>query len=198
MRTAIKFAPVVVFFSMAILSCSTTSHRVDLDSDVLSGDTGINSKDFRTVCEQMARSIIQIPQIANAASPPRISFVKVRNMTSEPLDKDMFSTKIRTLLLKNSGGKVLFVDRAEGVSSKIEDEREMKRSGELTASKMGAKSGVDYFLTGEISSIDKMDGARKATYTIYSFRLTDAETSDIVWEDNYEVKKAVRFGIYER
>ena len=198
MHAATKLVPVAALFSVMVLSCSTTSQRVDLDSDVLSRDTGINSKDFRTVCEQMARSIIQIPQIANAASPPRISFVKIRNMTSEPLDKDMFSTKIRTLLLKNSGGKVLFVDRAEGVSNKIEDEREMKRSGELTASKMGTKSGVDYFLTGDISSIDKMDGAQKATYTIYAFRLTDAETGDIIWEDNYEVKKAVRFGIYER
>lgn len=188
----------VTILSLILTACSTKSQRVDLDSDTLRGDTGINSKDFRTVCEKMARSMIQIPPIANASNPPRITFVKVRNMTSEPLDKDMFTTKIRTLLLQSSGGKVVFVDRAKGVSDSIDEERELKRGGDYTASKQSTKSGADFFLTGELSSIDKMDGKKRATYTLYSFRLTDAETGDIVWEDNYEVKKAVKIGVYER
>lgn len=180
------------------VSCATKSQRVDLDSDLLYGDTGINSKDFRTVCEQMARSMVQIPQIANASSPPRITFVRVRNLTSEPINKDMFLTKIRTLLLKNAGGKVVFVDRSTGIMDKIDEEREEKREGEITFSKQTQKTGVDFFLTGELSSIDKIAGAQRATYINYAFRLTDAETGVIVWEDNYEVKKATQYGIYER
>lgn len=198
MNDMAKLSVVLVCFIALSISCATKSQRVDLDSDLLYGDTGINSKDFRTVCEQMARSIIQIPQIANASSPPRITFASVRNFTSEPINKNMFLTKIRTLLLKNSGGKVVFVDRSAIVSDNIEEERELKRGGELTASKQKTRSGVDFFLTGELSSIDKLVDAQRATYINYAFRLTDAETGDIVWEDNYEVKKVTKYGIYER
>lgn len=196
MKKGIIFA---VFCSVIFgVSCATKSQRVDLDSDILYGDTGITSKDFRTVCEQMARSMIQLPQIANASSPPRISFVRVRNRTSEPLNKDMFLTKIRTLLLKNSMGKMRFVDRSGDMKEAIDEERDMKRDGEVTFSKQAAKSGIDFFLTGELSSIDKTAGDKRATYTVYTFRLADAETGDIVWEDSYEVKKAVTYGAYER
>ena len=73
-----------------------------------------------------------------------------------------------------------------------------KRRGEFSASRKGHLSGADFFLTGTLDSIDKASGGIRSTYTRYSFRLTEAESGDIYWEDDYEVKKIGKAGLYDR
>ena len=152
--------------------------------------TGIESQDLVAVTDKMARSILGIPQIANAQGTPRIVLEPVRNETRFPINKDMFLTRIRVELNKKATGKVLFLAR-ENIAT-LEHERQLKQSGQVTSSSdpnVNEFKGADYFLTGSLQGIATKADAGVSDYVLYSFRLIDARTSDIIWEDKAEIKK---------
>lgn len=166
-----------------------------LDPDALSEEevgTGLTSQDFRSVCERMARSMVQIEQIQNSSSPPKIALVEVVNNTNDYIDGDEFTHKMRTLLLKHCGGKAVFLDRE--LTDQIKAEQREKRRGKITSAGEKDRYGADFFLTGRIAAIDRVAGGGSTTYYRLSFRLTDAATSAIAWEDEYELKKASSVG----
>ena len=181
----------------ALMACSLgKTNRVSVDSDEPFSDVETSSKDLETVAQKMSASLLQLPQISQANHPVKIAFADVKNETNEILNKNLFIEKMRTLLIKNAMGKMVFLDRE--ISAAIAHERNDKRAGEVTSNSSKMKSGADFFLTGKLSSIDKVAGSQRSNYTRYSFRLTDAESTDIVWEDDYEVKKVGQSGIYDR
>ncbi|MDP3070348.1 MAG: penicillin-binding protein activator LpoB [Opitutaceae bacterium] len=152
--------------------------------------TGIESQDMVTVTDKMARSILAIPQIARAPVPPSIVLDPVVNNTRFPINKDIFLTRIRTQLNSKAAGQVSFLDRE--MMRTLERERELKRSGQVTASadpRASEFGGADYFLTGKLDGMTTRTSAGTSDYVLYSFRLTDARTSRIVWEDTAEIKK---------
>jgi len=162
-----------------------------LDPDALSEQevgTGLTSQDFRSVCERMARSLVQVPQIQQASTPPRVTIQSVENRTNEYIDTDEFAHRMRTLLVKHAEGRVVFLDRS--FAAEIDQENRDKERGRLSTSGRQEQSGADYFLTGQFGSIDKVAGRGMTTYWRLSFRLTDAATSVIIWEDDYEIKKS--------
>ncbi len=186
----------VAVLSVAVFGCTANTNRVSTASDEPFSDTETSSKDLNAVAQKMARSLIGLHQIQAAKTPPRIAFSDVKNETNEIINKNLFIEKMRTLLLRNSQGKMIFLDRE--ISKDVSNERSAKRSGSLSSGKMKARAGADYFLTGKLSSIDKQSGGQRSTYTRYAFRLTDAESTAIVWEDDYEVKKIGEAGLYDR
>jgi penicillin-binding protein activator len=152
--------------------------------------TGIESQDLVAVTDQMARSILSIPQIANAQGTPRIVLDPVKNETRFPINKDMFLTRIRVQLNSKAMGKVIFLARDR--MSTLERERALKQSGQVTASSdpnIVEFKGADYFLTGSLQGLTTRTAAGTSDYILYSFQLYDSRTSDIVWEDSAEIKK---------
>jgi uncharacterized protein (TIGR02722 family) len=172
-----------------------TGHTKRIDPDALTEEevgTGLTSQDFRSVCERMARSLVRIPHVQQASTPPKIALVDVVNNTNDYIDADEFTHKIRTLLIKYAEGRAIFLDRA--LTDKIEQENRAKRRGKITTSGEQDRYGADFFLTGRLAAIDRVAGKGTTTYYRLSFRLTDAATSAIVWEDEYEIKKASEIG----
>jgi hypothetical protein len=152
--------------------------------------TGIESQDLVAVTDKMARSILGIPQIANAQGQPRIVLDPVMNETRFPINKDIFLTRIRVQLNSKAQGKVIFLARERMAA--LEHERQLKQSGQVTSSSDPNAvefKGADFFLTGKLSGLTTRTGAGTSDYILYSFQLIDARTSDIVWEDSAEIKK---------
>ncbi len=152
--------------------------------------TGIESQDLVVVSDKMARGVLAIPEIANAKVTPRIVLDPVLNETRFAINKDIFLTRIRSLLNEKSMGKVRFLDRE--MMKTLERERDLKRSGQVTASadpSVVEFRGADYFLTGKLQGLTTKTSAGTSDYILYSFRLTDARTSEIVWESSSEIKK---------
>jgi hypothetical protein len=176
--------------------CAGQTSRIDVDSedDAVRGVLG--AKDFRSVCFEMAQSMVQLPQIQRAEKPPTIAFVEMENRSDELFDADALLYKMRTELLKNSGGKMTFLDR--DIIEKIKAERRDKERGKVTSSGDKPMYGVDFFLTGRVESIRQTRGRVETKYMRISIRLTDAQTSAIVWENDYEVKKLSVSGVYDR
>jgi penicillin-binding protein activator len=152
--------------------------------------TGVESQDLVAVTDKMARSILGIQQIVNAQGTPRIVLDPVKNETRFPINKDIFLTRIRTQLNSKSAGKVLFLARDRMAT--LENERNLKQSGQVTASsdpRVVEFKGADFFLTGSLQGISTRTGAGTSDYILYAFQLIDARTSDIIWEDSAEIKK---------
>ncbi|MDX1953214.1 MAG: penicillin-binding protein activator LpoB [Verrucomicrobiota bacterium] len=152
--------------------------------------TGIESQDLVTVADKMARSILSVPEIQNAQGMPRVVLHPVVNETRFPINKDIFLTKIRGELNRNARGKVRFLAREQ--MSVLERERELKQGGQVTSSSdpnVQEFKGADFFLTGKLQGLSTRASSGTSDYVLYSFQLIDARTSDIVWEDQAEVKK---------
>jgi hypothetical protein len=89
--------------------------------------TGIESQDLVTVTDKMARSILGIPEIANAQGTPRIVLEPVDNQSRFTINKEIFLTRIRTQLNSKAAGKVRFLSR-ENMKT-LERERDLKQQG---------------------------------------------------------------------
>ncbi len=179
---------ILVFALLTLLNaCAPVVQRIPVSTEVAGINYGTTSRDFEAICQQMAQSIISTPAIRFAERTPTIAFLKVDNRSSEYIDTEGMLEKIRFLLMKYGEGKITFLDRKH--VEEILKERARKRGGNFSGELKGKIYGVSYFLTGSITSIDKSAGKNKSQYMRYSFRLTDAETDSIVWEDEFEFKK---------
>ena len=154
------------------------------------GGTGVESQDLVAVTDKMARSVLAIPQIASAATPPVVVLDPVDNQTRFPINKDIFLTRIRSELNSKCRGKVTFLARDRMAA--LEKERNLKREGAVNASSDPAKQeflGANYFLTGTLQGLSTRTKSGTSDYILYAFQLIDARTSAIIWEDNAEIKK---------
>ena len=195
------FSLATATLGLALLSGCATSQGVQNPSGVpvtemradergFVAGTGVESQDLVAVTDKMARSILGIAEIAHARVTPRIVLEPVVNETRFPINKDIFLTRIRTQLNAGSMGKVRFLDRE--MMKTLERERALKLAGQVTASadpNVVEFRGADYFLTGKLQGISTRTSQGVGDYVLYSFRLTDARTSEIVWEDAAEIKK---------
>ena len=164
--------------------------HMNADEQGFVAGTGMESQDLVMVTDKMARSILSIPQIANAATPPAVVLEPVDNQTRFPINKEIFLTRIRAQLNSKSRGKVTFLARSQMAA--LEQERNRKREGSVTASSDPAVQefkGADYFLTGTLQGLSTRTKAGTSDYILYNFHLIDARTSAIVWEDMAEMKK---------
>ncbi len=164
--------------------------RMNADEQGFVAGTGVESQDLVAVTDKMSRSILGIPQIANAATPPIIVLDPVENKTRFPINKDIFLTRIRTQLNSKSAGRVTFLARDRMAA--LEKERNLKREGAVTASSdpnVQEFLGANYFLTGSLEGLSTRTKAGTSDYILYAFQLIDARTSAIVWEDSAEIKK---------
>ena len=152
--------------------------------------TGVESQDMVAVTDKMSRSILAVKQIANAQGTPRIALNPVVNETRFPINKDIFLTRIRTMLNTRAQGKVLFLARERMAA--LQKEQELKQSGQVTSSsdpRAVEFKGADFFLTGKLQGMTTRAAAGTSDYVLYSFQLIDNRTSEIVWEDLAEIKK---------
>lgn len=156
---------------------------------IISG-TGPESQDVVAIADQMVRSLLGAPAIANADEPPTVVLLEFRNESRFPIDGDIFLRKLRVQLNSQAAGRMLFLARER--MEAIQREREAKRAGDVTADpdrQAKAVSGADYFLTGEVGGIAKATRLGREDYLLYTFTLIDTETSAVVWEDQFETKR---------
>lgn len=152
--------------------------------------TGVESQDLVVVTDKMARSILGAPQISRATVKPIIVIDPVVNDTRFPINKDLFTDRIRIELNKHAIDRVTFLARDR--MKALERERDLKRSGQVTANSdpnVVEFRGADFLLTGKLGGMSNRTSQGTGDYVLYSFQLINARTSEIVWEDSYEIKK---------
>ncbi len=164
---------------------SPSPRYVDPSAQGAIAGLGIESQDLLTATDKMTRKILETPQLqAHQGKIPTIGILPVENRTRFAIDKEIFTTRMKALLNEKAHGQLRFVAR-DRIDS-IKKERELKKDVTDSQRKL---SGVDYFLTGELSSLSTATQQGKSDYLLFTFRLIDAETSEEIWESFHELKK---------
>jgi PBP1b-binding outer membrane lipoprotein LpoB len=152
--------------------------------------TGVESTDIVAATDKMAREILGVPEIASAPTKPYVITEPVINNTRFPINKEIFLTRIRQQLNEKARGKMAFLAR-EHITI-LERERQMKQSGQITASSdpnLQEFRGADYLLTGKLEGQSTRTAQGISDYILYTFQLINMRTSEIVYDGAYEIKK---------
>jgi PBP1b-binding outer membrane lipoprotein LpoB len=176
---------------LLLAACGTPpDRRVDPDVDDEMG--ALQSQDIRTIADQMARDLASSGILTSTANNQTVTFhiTEMVNKSSDPIDRTIILRKLRTDLFKALKQQVVVLDRsAEGLEA-VKHERDAKRSGAVTANegKHGSVLGSDYVLKGVIEDRTLQQNAKKSHYYLVTMELTDLETGQLKWTNDYEAK----------
>lgn len=163
-------------------------------SGAVSG-TGIESQDIIAMTDEMMRDLLSSRVIAGRDTPPRIFLDSslIRNESSQPINVNLLTERLRSQLIRASEGRIVFVARDSAEA--IEEERQLAREGVVdggTIRQAERQAGVDFRMRGRIMSQDAVDqrSQMRDRYNLINFELMDMELGTIVWSGMYEMRRA--------
>ena len=181
---------------------SATVYRDTTSPDGVRG-VGTESQDIVSMADAMFRDLLNVPELMNRPTPPRIIVDPkyFRNESSEIIDKALITDRIRVNLLRAAGGRMRFIGRE--YAGAVAEERELKDIGKVdvgTTGRTRAQAGADYRLVGRIGTRDAIDTRTGTTsrFSQYTFELLDMEYGEIIWSNLYEFKKENRDDVVYR
>lgn len=125
---------------------------------------------------------------ANPGKKPIVLVDEVENRTDEHIDTQALTEAIRNELLNS--GNIRFADSKN--REKILKEVKYQGGGAVSpdqAKKLGKQVGADFMLTGALSSsVHTQDELKTVTYQT-NLILTNLESAEIEWSENYQIKK---------
>ncbi len=154
-------------------------------------DDRFSENDMQLIARTVVGSLTTSPAIAGGRGTPAILVGRMRNRTTEHIDMQSLSDKVRTALVQS--GKFRFVDGAN--RTEIAEEYEYQQSGYVVPSQAkgaGHQTSADYILTGTLTSNVQEVGKDKLVYYKATFQLTGLLTSEIVWTEEREIRKAYK------
>lgn len=177
---------------MFTASCGTKSvytkgKYIDPEEVKLLSDKFVEA-DLQLIADTLSQSLISSDVMAREKKPAVIVSL-FTNGTDEHIDILSLTNKMRTNLMKSK--KFTFLN--ERLRKALAEEYEYQGSGYVnpeSAKQKGKQIGADWLLSGHISSIRQPVGRNEIVYYKTTLEVTDLETSEIVWTDEVEVKKA--------
>jgi PBP1b-binding outer membrane lipoprotein LpoB len=164
---------------------------------------GIEGQDIVSMTDRMIRDMLANPALAAAARPPQVivdgEFFE--NESSQRLNKNAITDRLRVGLNRYSNGRMVFVGRH--YAGMVAQERDLKRQGAVDQATTGltkAQAGADYRLGGRITSIDSRNPANGMVqrYNQIVFEMVDLERGTLVWTGMYEFARAAQDDIVYR
>ena len=156
---------------------------------------GIESQDIISMTDRMVRDMLANPMLANQNPPPQVIvdseyFI---NESSQRLNKNQITDRLRNELNRASRGRLVFVGRH--YSDMVAHERELKREGVVDVGTTGltqAQAGGDYRLGGRITSLDSRNTQTGLVqrFNQINFEMVDLERGVIVWTGIYDFSRA--------
>jgi penicillin-binding protein activator len=174
-----------------LVGCQRQARYIDSggpDTIVVVGQ--INIQDWNRAADEMITSLLISDRLEAVSKQPAVLAIsRVINNTSELVDTDLLTQRIRVAL--NQSGKVLTTTTV-GVGGRAEDPlaEELRRArDEAEGVRTDARLAVDYTLAGKIIQLRSRAGnVREATYSFH-LTLTDVTTGLAVWEDQRQITK---------
>ena len=154
-------------------------------------DDRFNENDMQLIAKKMVNSLVSSRPVAERSETPIVIVGKMRNRSSEHIDMHALSDKVRTALIQSGGFR--FVDALN--RRDIAEEYDYQQSGyvdAMEAKSPGSQTSADYLLTGTLTSNIQQVGKDKLVYYKATFQLTDLLSTEIVWTDEKEIRKAYR------
>src|SRR5882724_3794209 len=149
--------------------------------------TGVESQDIGAAAQKAATSVLALPQIAKAEKPPTILITPVTNRSASPIDTDLYTVKLRGILMQYSSDRVRFLARDVGWDTNKYEEN-LRKQGEVQPGAARTAATYDYILTAELRGISEASHKGRSEYFLIAFKLVDMNDL-LLWEDQYEIKK---------
>ncbi|MFN7130845.1 MAG: penicillin-binding protein activator LpoB [Myxococcales bacterium] len=147
-----------------------------------------NENDLQLIAKKMVDSMSTSGSYQQISGRPLLIIGKMKNNTSEHIDMQSLSDKVKVNLAR--GGKFAFVNK--DAREEIAQEYEYQQSGYVKAGEAkgpGQQASADYLLTGAISSIVQEVGNDKLVYYKMTMELTNLKSGVIEWTDEKELRK---------
>ena len=202
----------MLLFALLTGAAGCSSVRYDDPGRVETLTIDYGSTDLQTLSAEMVESMIASPQLSYIDKPgddKRLLVLMggIENRTSEHIDTQGITDKIQTALLKS--GKFKFTASAAGQDEIGEQVRFQQESGRVnpeTARAFGQQVGADVIVYGTLRSIDKRKGSsiesggtrKYDVYYQFVLQCVDIDTAVILWQDEQELRKTERVGIFGR
>lgn len=198
-RVAIAVAIAVGLLAGTVVDAKQPKAQSAVDIDPESkgpvSGMGIEARDIVAMSDQMVRDMLSSAELANRETPPRviIDSAYFSNESSQRINKNLLTDRLRVGLNRASQGRLVFLARAK--AAMIEEERALKREGATDTGTTGltrAQAGADFRLTGNIASLESRDN-RTGTmqrFTQITYEMVDLESGAIVWSNAYDVMRA--------
>ena len=185
-----SFQPVIVAAILAA-GCSATKPKpvkyIDPGAPGSAAGTGIESQDISAAAQKAAQSIVNLPQITQATTPPTVIITPVTNRSASPVDTELYTVKLRGILMQYTSNKVRFLAR-DASWNQNNAEQLMRQRGEVTQGATRNAATYDYLLTAELRGISGANSSGRTEYFLVAFKLVDFNDV-LVWESQYEIKK---------
>jgi penicillin-binding protein activator len=157
---------------------------------------GIEGQDIISMSDQMMRDMLSEPRLMRAggkAARVIVDAAYFANDSSQPINRNIITDRLRVALNRSAGGRLQFVGRQ--YAGAVEEERTLKRSGVTDVGTSGLTRGTlgaDFRLGGRINSLDQRSARTGLIqrYTQITFEMFDLESSEIVWSGIYEFSRA--------
>ena len=184
------FAVILAFAVGCVGPRAFTKGSYEDPTEIALLDDRFSENDMQLIAKKMIASMAA-DSISGNNGAPVVMIGKMRNRTSEHIDMKMLSNKVRTQLIQS--GKFRFADVES--RKEIAEEYEYQQSGYVDPNQAkgpGSQTGAEYLLTGTLTANVQEVGKDKLIYYKATFKLTNLLTSEIVWTDEKEIRKAFR------
>ena len=185
-------AVLVLTASAFLAGCGHSMERVNPSADDDVGGTLIDSADVIAATDkaanELADALLQAKEGDLIVAPATI-----KNESVQPFNTGMLTDRMIDTLVRKCGARVRFLAREH--IDEVLKEREGKRTGVYAPTEQKAVLGAHYLMTGRITSLSKRADGDRADYFVLSYRLVDAESSQIIWTNQYEFKKVGDAGV---
>lgn len=185
-----------------ICGCGTGPHYVDPTSnDTLVTTDDVNVKDWQMAAQKAINSLLASGRLKRQDGRRTILMISdVRNETSQHIDTDILTTKIREAVLNSGQAMTTTAVGAKGAEDKATRQvrrlRDDPMFNQKTVQKDGTAIAPDMSLAGKIIQQKAKYGRQRQSYFYFHLTLTDLKTGLAVWEKNIEVVKQEKKNLF--
>jgi PBP1b-binding outer membrane lipoprotein LpoB len=185
----ISFTSLIVA-AVILTGCSTKTgvRYVDPNTPGMMGGTGIESQDINAAAQKAAQSIVNLPQIAQATTPPTVIITPVANRSASPVDTELYTVKLRGILMQYNTSKVRFLARDASWNVNNNEQAMQQRNEVVKGDAVRQAATYNYILTAELHGISGSSSKGRNEYFLIAFKLVDFNDI-LLWESQYEIKK---------
>ncbi|MCC6683387.1 MAG: penicillin-binding protein activator LpoB [Phycisphaeraceae bacterium] len=195
MRT-ILLSLALVSSLLLLTGCSSSkAHRIESGGDEsVTSLNKIDIQDWMEAADSMTQSLIEsgiLDQAATAEGPPVIAISRIVNSTTQQIDTDMLTKKIRVTL--NQSGRAMTTTtiglggRAEDPLAKGEGQRaEFFNDGDNPQVKQARPR---FTLSGKIIEDRARAGSTQQVTYVFQLSMTDVQRGLAAWEDERSITK---------
>lgn len=167
-----------------IQSDRVTHVNASREGDILQErlDDQVSGEDLSGLADKLAGQLQQSGVLARKGKVPVVAFMHVTNNTAQHFNTDIVTDKIMERLLGSGNATFVSKEKRQALMAEVAFSQSGATENTLEAGKM---QGVDFFMYGDISSIEKKKETfattKNRTYHRLSLKLLDVETGQIVW-----------------